>query len=148
MQVFLVQRVIIILINWWMGRRTFMPWRELCYIIPYAVIMCTINILSSYCVTIMPLAAFMAFKKFVVFFVLVVGILMNLPNNFNRIHYACIAGIVFGGMMIGERDIFRGEVIGYISSLVYTLFEALSLQYSLHLYEKRGIGPQGRSLIK
>lgn len=118
------------------------------YILPYGVIMCTINILSSYCVTIMPLAAFMAFKKFVVFFVLVVGLLMGLPNNFNRIHYACIAGIVLGGLMIGERDIFKGEIVGYVSSLVYTLFEALSLQYSLHLYEKRGIGPRGSQMIK
>ena len=110
---------------------------------PYSFIMCTINILSSYCVTIMPLAAFMAFKKFVVFFVLVVGVAMGLPNNFTRIHYACIGCIILGGLMIGERDIFRGEIIGYVSSLVYTLFEALSLQYSLHLYERRGIGPQG-----
>jgi hypothetical protein len=56
----------------------------------------------------MPLAAFMAFKKFVVFFILVVGIAMNLPNNFNRIHYGCIFSLVVGGLMIGERDIFRG----------------------------------------
>jgi hypothetical protein len=56
----------------------------------------------------MPLAAFMAFKKFVVFFVLIVGIAMNLPNNFNKIHYGCIGSIVIGGLMIGERDIFRG----------------------------------------
>ena len=111
------------------------------YIGPYAFIMCTINILSSYCVTIMPLAAFMAFKKFVVFFILVVGIAMNLPNNFNRIHYGCIFSIVIGGLMIGERDIFRGEILGYVSSLVYTLFEALSLQYSLHLYQNKSIGP-------
>ena len=109
--------------------------------------MCSINILSSYCVTIMPLAAFMAFKKFVVFFVLIVGIVMNLPNNFKGIHYTCIGCIILGGLMIGERDIFRGEVIGYASSLVYTLFEAVSLQYSLHLYEKRGIGPQGTDLM-
>lgn len=49
----------------------------------------------------MPLAAFMAFKKFVVFFVLVVGIVMNLPNNFTKVHYVCIGCIVFGGLMIG-----------------------------------------------
>jgi hypothetical protein len=95
----------------------------------------------------MPLAAFMAFKKFVVFFILVVGIVINVQNNFNKTHYACIFGIIIGGLMIGERDIFRGEFIGYISSLVYTLFEALSLQYSMHLYQKHGIGPQGRFLI-
>jgi hypothetical protein len=49
----------------------------------------------------MPLAAFMAFKKFVVFFVLIVGIAMNLPNNFKAVHYTCIACIVVGGLMIG-----------------------------------------------
>lgn len=91
-----------------MNRKTFIEWNKIVSIIPYAFIMCTINILSSYCVTIMPLAAFMAFKKFVVFFVLIVGIAMNLPNNFNKIHYGCIAAIVLGGLMIGERDIFRG----------------------------------------
>lgn len=117
-----------------MGRKTLLQWKDMLYILPYSFIMCTINILSSYCVTVMPLAAYMAFKKFVVFFVLVVGIAMNLPNNFNKIHYTCIGCIVFGGLMIGERDIFRGEIIGYISSLVYTLFEALSLQFSQHLY--------------
>ena len=147
-QVFLLQRVVIILINWRMKRKTLLPLKDMVFILPYAVIMGSINLLSSYCVTIMPLAAFMAFKKFVVFFVLVVGVCMNLPNNFSRVHYCCIGGIVLGGMMIGERDIFRGEVLGYISSLVYTLFEALSLQYSLHLYEKRGIGPQGNLLVK
>jgi hypothetical protein len=145
--VFLIQRIVIIFINWRMKRKTCMSLNDLIYIVPYAFIMCTINILSSYCVTIMPLAAFMAFKKFVVFFVLVVGIAMSLPSNFNRIHYGCIACIVLGGLMIGERDIFRGEIIGYIASLVYTLFEALSLQYSLHLYEKRSIGPQGTLFI-
>jgi hypothetical protein len=70
----------------------------------------------------MPLAAFMAFKKFVVLFVLLVGIAMKLPNNFAGIHYICIVGIVIGGLMIGEKDIFRGDIMGYVSSLVYTLF--------------------------
>ena len=147
-QVFLLQRVVIIFINWRMKRKTLLALKDMVFILPYAVIMGSINLLSSYCVTIMPLAAFMAFKKFVVFFVLVVGVCMNLPNNFSRVHYCCIGGIVLGGMMIGERDIFRGEVLGYISSLVYTLFEALSLQYSLHLYEKRAIGPQGNLVVK
>ena len=121
---------------------------ELVYILPYSFIMCSINILSSYCVTVMPLAAFMAFKKFVIFFVLIVGVVMELPNNFSRKHYMCIGCIIFGGLMIGERDIFQGQFIGYIASLVYTLFEALSLQYSLHLYEKGIYGPQGMSPFK
>lgn len=47
---------------------------------------------------------------------------MNLPNHFKKIHYYCIGGIVFGGLMIGERDIFGGEIIGYVASLGYTLF--------------------------
>jgi hypothetical protein len=77
-------------------------------IAPYSFIMCSINVLSSFCVTVMPLAAFMAFKKFVIFFVLVVGFAMNIPNKFNRIQYGCIFSIVIGGIMIGERDIFKG----------------------------------------
>lgn len=93
--------MVILLINWRMGRKTLLPARELCFILPYAVIMGSINLLSSYCVTIMPLAAFMAFKKFVVFFVLVVGLCMSIPQNFTRVHYGCIAGIVLGGLMIG-----------------------------------------------
>lgn len=84
-----------------MGRKTLLPLSELMYIFPYAFIMCSINILSSYCVTIMPLAAFMAFKKFVVLFVLIVGIAMKLPNNFKNNHYGCIACILIGGLMIG-----------------------------------------------
>ena len=78
------------------------------YILPYSFIMCNINILSSFCMTVMPLAAYMAFKKFVVLFVLLVGIVMKLPNTFNNVHYVCIAGIVVGGFMIGEKDIFNG----------------------------------------
>lgn len=57
--------------------------------------------LSSFCVTIMPLAAFMAFKKFVVLFVLLLGLFLHLPNSFNKVHYYCIGVIVVGGVMIG-----------------------------------------------
>lgn len=146
-QVFLIQRIVIIWINHRMKRKTLRPWKEMLYILPYAFIMCSINIMSSFCVTIMPLAAFMAFKKFVVLFVLIVGVAMNLPNNFKNVHYTCIGCILVGGLMIGEKDIFRGELIGYVSSLFYTLCEAMSLQYSLHLYEKRNIGPQGTFVI-
>ena len=68
---------------------------------PYSFLICTSNILTSYCVTVMPLAAYMAFKKFVVFFVLVVGLIMAIPNTFNRVHHCCIFAIVAGGLMIG-----------------------------------------------
>ena len=110
--------------------------------------MCNINILSSFCVTVMPLAAYMAFKKFVVLFVLLVGVVMKVRNYFGRVHYCCIAGIVLGGLMIGGKDIYNGQIVGYVASLGYTLFEALSLQISQHLYESRGIGPQGINPIK
>lgn len=118
----MVQRVFIMYVNYRMNKRTLLTKQQLLYILPYSFIMCSINILSSYCVTVMPLAAFMAFKKFVVFFVLLVGIAMRLPNHFNKIHYICIGCIVLGGLMIGEKDIFAGAFIGYLSSLVYTLF--------------------------
>lgn len=70
-------------------------------IIPYSICMCTTNILSSYCVTVLPLAAFMAFKKFIVFFVLVIAIIMNLPHKFSNYQYMCIFFIVLGGLLVG-----------------------------------------------
>lgn len=139
----MVQRVFIVYVNYRMKKGTMLSREQLLYILPYSFIMCSINILSSYCVTVMPLATFMAFKKFVVFFVLLVSLAMHLPINFSKVHYSCIGCIILGGLMIGEKDIFGGAFLGYVSSLVYTLFEALSLQYSLHLYEKGIYGPQG-----
>jgi hypothetical protein len=112
---------------------------------PYSILVCTSNILTSYCVTVMPLAAYMAFKKFVVFFVLVVGIIMAIPNTFNRVHHCCIAAIVLGGLMIGGRDIFLGDFLGYLASLVYTFLEALTLQISTLLYQQHGISPRGNN---
>ena len=119
---FLLQRVVIVCLNWLMGRRTLLPYKQMLYIVPYSFIMCNINILSSFCVTVMPLAAYMAFKKFVVLFVLLVGIAMNLTNHFRLSQYCCIAGIVIGGLMIGGKDIYNGQIIGYVASLAYTLF--------------------------
>lgn len=110
--------------------------------------MCSINILSSYCVTVMPLAAFMAFKKFVVLFVLLVGLAVGIGSGFNRTHYGCIGAIVVGGLMIGGSDIFRGALAGYLSSLLYTLLEAIALQYSSYLYLRKGISPRGISFLK
>lgn len=97
----MTQRIFIVILNYQMGRKTTINKGELIYVLPYAFIMCSINILSSYCVTVMPLAAFMAFKKFVVFFVLIVGFVMKLPNNFRKKHYLCIGFILTGGLMIG-----------------------------------------------
>jgi hypothetical protein len=51
--------------------------------------------------TVMPLAAYIAFKKFVVLFVLIVGIIMNIETNFNKLQYICIVCILIGGLMIG-----------------------------------------------
>ena len=107
-QVFLLQRFIIIFFSQPPKGQKIFEMATLLRVAPYSFLMCTINILTSYCVTIMPLAAFMAFKKFVVFFVLVVGICMNIPNSFNRVHHCCIFAIVIGGLMIGEKDIFKG----------------------------------------
>ncbi len=70
-------------------------------IIPYSIFMCTTNILSSYCVTILPLAAFMAFKKFIVFFILIIAFVMNFPHKFDKFQYLCIFFIVIGGILVG-----------------------------------------------
>lgn len=45
--------------------------------------------------------------------------------------------------MIGEKDIFKGEFLGYASSLIYTFLEALTLQMSTLLYHRHGISPKG-----
>ena len=90
-------------------------------IIPYAIIMCTTNILSSYCVTVLPLAAFMAFKKFTVFFILMIAIIFSLPHKFNKLQYSCIFFIVVGGILVGGRDILMGHFIGYIAAVGYNI---------------------------
>ena len=90
-------------------------------IIPYSIIMCTINILSSYCVTVLPLAAFMAFKKFTVFFILIIAMIFSLPHKFNILHYSCIFFIVVGGVLVGGRDILMGQFIGYIAAIGYNI---------------------------
>lgn len=143
-QVFFLQRIIIIFTSQPSGGQKIFNLNTLLRVAPYSFLMCTINMLTSYCVTVMPLAAFMAFKKFVVFFVLVVGICMSIPDNFNRVHHCCIFAIVIGGLMIGEKDIFKGEFLGYLSSLVYTFLEALTLQMSTLLYQRHGISPRGK----
>jgi hypothetical protein len=141
-----MQRIIIIFTSQPSGGQKIFNLNTLLRVAPYSFLMCTINMLTSYCVTVMPLAAFMAFKKFVVFFVLVVGICMNIPDNFNRVHHCCIFAIVIGGLMIGEKDIFKGEFLGYLSSLVYTFLEALTLQMSTLLYQRHGISPRGKDV--
>lgn len=49
----------------------------------------------------MPLAAFMAFKKFIILFVLVVSLILQLPAKLNKMQYMCMAAIVIGGIMVG-----------------------------------------------
>lgn len=102
-------------------------------IIPYSIIMCTTNILSSYCVTVLPLAAFMAFKKFTVFFILLIAIAFSFPHKFNKLQYMCIFVIVVGGILVGEKDILRGEFIGYIAAVCYNMCEAGSLEYQSYM---------------
>jgi drug/metabolite transporter (DMT)-like permease len=89
--------------------------------------MCSTNILSSYCVTVLPLAAYMAFKKIIVLFVLILAIVMNLQHKFNWFQYGCIFVIVVGGILVGERDIINGQSIGYIAVFLYNMCEAGSL---------------------
>ena len=99
-QAFFVQRLVNILLFMSLFKTKFRK-DAVKTIIPYAVIMCTTNILSSYCVTVLPLAAFMAFKKFTVFFILLIAILFNFPHNFSKFQYSCIFFIVVGGIMVG-----------------------------------------------
>lgn len=90
-------------------------------VLPYSAFMCTSNILSSYCLTIMPMAAFLAFKKFIIVFILGVSIAASLPVTTNRIQYFCIFGIVLGGALVGERDMISGNFIGYISCIGFDM---------------------------
>ena len=89
-----------IIVFYSIGFRSF-DLRHLYHILPFAAFMCLSNVTSSYCLTIMPLAAFMAFKKFIVLFVLAISILLKLPVNLNRTQYICMATIVIGGIMVG-----------------------------------------------
>lgn len=70
-------------------------------ILPYSMFMCLNNILSSYCLTVMPLAAFLSFKKFIVLFILILTLLLNLPATTNTFQHYCIIGIVMGGALVG-----------------------------------------------
>lgn len=76
-------------------------WDLLVKVLPYSAFMCTSNILSSYCLTIMPMAAFLAFKKFIILFILGVSLAAKLPVTTNKIQYICIFGIVLGGALVG-----------------------------------------------
>ncbi len=63
----------------------------------------------------------MAFKKFTVFFILLIAILFSLPHKFNRLQYSCILFIVMGGVLVGEKDILMGDFIGYIFAVCYNI---------------------------
>lgn len=98
--------------------------------------MCSSNILSSFCITIMPIAAFLAFKKFIILFILVICVILTLPTRINILQNVCIVGIVIGGILIGEKDILNGNFIGYVSCLGFDLSDAISLQYAAYLFRK------------
>lgn len=70
-------------------------------ILPYSLFMCLSNILSSYCLTIMPLASFLSFKKFIVLFILAITVILKLPVRTNNFQNICIVGIVIGGALVG-----------------------------------------------
>lgn len=117
---FFVQRLINIVLFLFLWKTKFRT-DAVKLIIPYSIIMCTINILSSYCVTVLPLAAFMAFKKFTVFFILIIALIFSLPHKFNILQYSCIFFIVVGGVLVGGRDILMGQFIGYVAAIGYNI---------------------------
>lgn len=119
-QAFMIQRLMNILLFMTVWKTKFRS-EAIKLIIPYSIIMCTTNILSSYCVTVLPLAAFMAFKKFTVFFILLIAIIMNFPHKFNKLQYSCIFVIVVGGILVGQKDILKGEFIGYLAAVCYNM---------------------------
>lgn len=100
MQVFAIQRVAIICVFYF-----FLHWKirrdVIVKILPYSLFMCLSNILSSYCLTIMPLAAFLSFKKFIVLFILILAVAFKLPSTTNQFQNICIVGIVVGGALVG-----------------------------------------------
>ena len=111
-------------------------------VLPYSGFSSLAIVISSYCLTVMPLAAYMALKKLIVLFVLLVGVMFKLPNHLSSIQYYCIVGIVVGGIMVGEKDILTGHSAGYLACLCFNLFEALSVQYSAYLYHAKKYEPQ------
>ena len=43
--------------------------------------MCCVNIFSTYCIVLMPLGAFAAFKRLTILFVFIIGILIKSPKK-------------------------------------------------------------------
>lgn len=103
--------------------------------------MCVNTILSSYCLTIMPLGAFLSFKKLIVVFIMIISCTLKLPVTTSHFQNICVVGIVAGGLMVGEKDMLSGEKIGYVSCLMYDLSEAVLLQYSAYLCRNDGFEP-------
>jgi hypothetical protein len=69
----------------------------------------------------MPLAAFLSSKKFIVLFIMGITAALKLPVKTNHFQNICIVGIVVGGAMVGERDLFHGGLLGYLASLMFNL---------------------------
>lgn len=105
--------------------------------------MCLSNILSSYCLTIMPLAAFLSFKKFIVLFILILAVAFKLPSTTNQFQNICIIGIVVGGALVGERDLLHGNPIGYLCCMMFNISESITLHYAVHLYRDYKLQPSG-----
>ena len=96
-------------------------WKNIKLVAPFAFFMCCINLLSSFCLTVMPLGAFAAFKKTTIIFVLIVGIIMKSPKNFSTYQYLFMASIGIGALMVGAPDFQNGEFIGYLACVGYNL---------------------------
>ena len=125
--------------------------------IPYSLLMCTTNILTSFCITIMPLESFVSFKKFLILFVLLSSCFSawlisrySLNSNeqasssqpeISKYKIISVLLIVLGGLMIGYYT--RGTTIGYTSSMLSNVLEALSLQYCSYLAIYHGVTPSG-----
>lgn len=99
-QIFSIQKITNIIVFYMLGIRKF-DTKHLIHMLPCAGFTCLSNVISSYCLTIMPLAAYMSFKKLVILFVLGVSLALRIPANLNRTQYICMIGIVVGGIMVG-----------------------------------------------
>jgi len=119
-QTFGIQRIVIIAFFYSQGRKHLSK-QMLLKILPYSLFMCLSNLLSSYCLTVMPLAAFLSFKKFIVLFIMAITVILKLPTQTNTFQNYCIVGILVGGAMVGEKDMLQGSVIGYAASLMFDL---------------------------
>lgn len=100
-QVFAIQKFAIILI-FYLCFKSKIRKETLIRVIPYSLLVGLSNILASYCITIMPLAAYLSLKKFIVLFILVIAITFKLPCKTTKFQNISMVGILIGGSMVGE----------------------------------------------